>query len=152
MTPKQIKALLFETCQKAVADRRVTVEKSIASIEQALHEESKGTSGDKHHTARAMLQIDREQAGRQLHEVESLEISLRRFQHTDDPTHVRLGSLVHTNHGSYFLCISLGQVVIEQTNYGVLGPKAPLGQLLMGKSPGDQVAFRDRIIQVIALF
>ena len=151
MTPLQTKEQLFHHCQQAIAQRKGVVEKSIASIEQALKEESKGTSGDKHHTARAMLQIDREQAGRQLHEIELLANSLNRVPWKETSTQVRSGSLIHTSQGMYFICISLGQVTIEGTTFGVLGPQAPLGQLLMGKAVGDEVSFRKQQIRLLAL-
>ena len=72
MTALEIKVLLLDHCQQQVQKRYDKIKQSIASIEESLKEESKSTSGDKHHTGRAMLHIDRENAGRQLMEIEKL--------------------------------------------------------------------------------
>ena len=57
--------------------------KTISDIEQALRDESKGTSGDKHHTERAMLQIEREATGKQLREIEKVMLQLDKVTISD---------------------------------------------------------------------
>src|SRR5690554_4343317 len=97
MTALEIKSALLKECEHQVQKRYDKINQSIASIEESLWEESKGTSGDKHHTARAMLHIDRENAGKQLSEVEKLISLLEKIDILQSSDYVRLGSLVYTD-------------------------------------------------------
>ena len=72
MNTLELKSILLKQCSQFVATRNEKILKTIKDIEYSLKEESKSTSGDKHHTGRAMLQIDREHVGYQLKEIEKV--------------------------------------------------------------------------------
>ncbi len=72
MTLLELKFELQQQCKDLINFRLERIQKTIADIEYSLKDESKSTSGDKHHTGRAMLQIDRENAGNQLREIEKV--------------------------------------------------------------------------------
>jgi hypothetical protein len=143
MNTKAIKSTLFEQCSKVVENRFQKIKQVIADIEESLLEESKSSSGDKHETGRAMLQIDRENAGRQLLEIENLQILLRKIDVLTTSTYARLGSLVYTDRGNYFIGISIGPVVVGKTNYLCVALHSPIGNLLAGKKKGDSFSFND---------
>ena len=128
-------------CSKLVEDRHRRILKTILDIETSLKEEFKSTSGDKHHTGRAMLQIDRENAGRQLHEIEKVKYQLDKVDVYKSSEYACLGSLVHTNHGIFFISISVGSLKINQNIYLGVAPKSPIGNLLLGKKTGDHFIF-----------
>ncbi|NQY06416.1 MAG: GreA/GreB family elongation factor, partial [Flavobacteriaceae bacterium] len=54
---------------------------------------------------------------------------------------IKLGSLVTTNKGSFFIAISRGQITIDNKMYFAIAPNAPIGQLLLGKRAGDTFEF-----------
>ena len=64
-----------------------------------------------------MLQIERENAGRQLREIENLQSLIRKIDIVTVSDYARLGSLIYTNHGIYFISISIGEVKVEDENY-----------------------------------
>lgn len=132
-----IKEHLLKVCREHVENRYRKIEQTISDIEESLLEESKSSSGDKHETGRAMLQIDRENAGRQLMEIEKLLSLLRRMDISQSSSYARLGSLVLTDKFTYFLSMSIGQVVIHNNVYLCVALNSPVGSLLLGKSKGD---------------
>lgn len=137
MTVVGLKAQLVEQCDRQVEERYSRIRQTIAGIEESLFEESKSSVGDKHETARAMLQIDRENAGRQLHEVEKIAQLLNKIDIKATSNYARLGSLVYTDKFIYFISISIGTVSIEGTEYLCVALNSPVGLLISGKRKGD---------------
>ncbi|MDX1463247.1 MAG: 3-oxoacyl-ACP synthase [Marinirhabdus sp.] len=141
MTDKALKEALLQHCVATVEGRMAKVKQVIQDIEESLFEESKNTAGDKHETGRAMLQIDRENAGRQLQEIESLQQLIKKIDVHNTSEYVRLGSLVYTSKATYFISISIGQVTVGKTQYFCVALQSPIGQALAGKKKGDEVIF-----------
>lgn len=144
MTVLEIKSSLLDTCKTSVDNRFEKVHKTIATIVESLADASKSSAGDKHETGRAMLQIDRENAGKQLKELEQLERILPKIDINKITDYARLGSLVFTNHGTFFISISLGAVPVDDTVYFCVALQAPIGVQLLGKKKNDQFKFNDK--------
>lgn len=142
MNDLEIKTSLLQFCQLFVSERRRKVESTIKNIEESLFEEGKSTAGDKHHTGRAMLQIDRENAGKQLQEVERLEGMLRQIRLDGAFQTARVGSMIKTESTIYFLSISAGATTFNGQSYICISTHSPIGQLLLGKTQGDSISFR----------
>jgi len=141
MTPTELKEALLLMCIKHVKERKKKILDSIATIEESLFEEGKSTAGDKHHTGRAMLQIERENTGIQLMEVENTETVLRKISIYSKTEVIKMGSLVRTKNANYFLSISAGMVAVNGANYICISIGSPIGQLLLGKQKGDVYTF-----------
>jgi len=129
----------------------VRIKQNISDIEESLLEESKSSAGDKHETGRAMLQIDRENAGKQLMEIEQVQAVLKKIDVQTTSTYARLGSLVYTSQANYFLSISIGEVKIGKSAYFCVSLNSPIGQVISGKSKEDKFSFngKDFIIKSI---
>ena len=61
---------------------------------------------------------------------------------------IRLGSLIITNRGNYFLAISMGKISIEDTPYFVVSVVSPIGKLLLGKQKGAAFVFNGMKFQI----
>lgn len=151
MKAKAIKEHLLLECFKWIEERHLLINKTLADIKLALEEESKSSAGDKHETGRAMLQIERENAGHQLLEIENVEQMLKRVQITEPSGLVHLGSLVTTTQASYFLSISAGKFTLQNNDYFCIAPNSPIGQLLLGKQKGDFFKFQNDKIEVLTI-
>ncbi len=138
MTAVALKTELLQHCQQQVESRYFRIKQAIGGIEEALLEESKSSSGDKHETGRAMLQIDRENAGRQLLEIEKVVQLLKKIDIAATSNYARLGSLVYTDRFTYFISISIGTVSIGKKDYLCVALNSPVGLLLSGKMKGDE--------------
>jgi len=150
MSPKEIKEGLLKFCEQSIQQRHEKIKKAIALVEEGLYEESKSTSGDKHHTGRAMLQIEREKLGRQLLEVEQLQSILTRID-ISTSLMVKLGSLVSTSSGNYFISLSTGRKTLEGIVYYCIAIDAPIAILLKGKQKGDKFQFQNQSQNIISV-
>lgn len=144
MTQLQIKEELLLECQNYVNHRLQRVQDAIAGIQESLTSETKSTAGDKHETGRAMLQLEREKAGKQLAEVQKLQQILTKINLSISSSHIHLGSLIVTSKANYFISISVGEIHIAETSYFAIAANSPIGKLLLGKSEGDVFNFNDK--------
>lgn len=144
MTPNIIKENLLQSCIQQVSAKYLTIQNKIKGIVASLDDATKSSAGDKHETARAMLQIDREQAGEQMAKIEKIQEVLYKIDLSQGSKNAHLGSLVTTNQGRFFLSISLGVLLVENTSYFCIGLQTPIGKLLFGKQAGDSFVFRDK--------
>src|SRR5690554_4853437 len=138
MTAIELKTQLLEHCQKQVDLRYSKIKQTIADIDESLLEEAKSSSGDKHETGRAMLQIDRENTGKQLNEIEKSVQLLKKIDVAAISDYARLGSLVYTDKFIYFISLSIGTVSIGNTDYLCVALNSPVGLLISGKKMGDE--------------
>jgi transcription elongation GreA/GreB family factor len=148
MTFLELKFELQQQCKDLINFRLERIQKTIADIEYSLKEESKSTSGDKHHTGRAMLQIERENAGNQLREIEKVILQLNRVDISNSSKTIRLGSIIETNQANFFISISVGKLEVERKFYLGVAPNSPIGFYLLGKTEGEQFSFNGRVYKI----
>lgn len=151
MSPTEIKTELLAYCQGQVDSRYSKIKQTISDIEESLLEESKSSSGDKHETGRAMLQIDRENAGKQLQEIEKVFQVLRKVDVETKSDYVRLGSLVSTNAFNYFISLSIGNITISGRDYLCVALNSPVGLLLSGKRKGEEFTFNGSVYKITSV-
>ncbi len=145
----KIKRELLKKCNEVVDIKYETVTKIIASNKKALESETKSSAGDKHETGRAMLQLEMEKASQQFASISSMREVLRKMDVSKKNEIGKLGSLIFTNSGIYFLAISIGQININGSDIFVISPSSPIGNLLLGKIKGDIFRFNDKDIKVL---
>jgi len=131
-----------------VESRLNHIKKRIASIQDSLNSETKSSAGDKHETGRAMLHLEREKSGTQLAAVQKLQKTLSKINISSPSTTSRLGSLVETSQGIYFLSISIGEISIDNKSYFAIATNTPIGKLLLGKKVGDSYTFNGKSFKI----
>ena len=151
MTILELKFELQQQCKDLIKLRYDSINKTISDIEYSLKEESKSTSGDKHHTGRAMLQIERENAGNQLREIEKVMHELGKVGISLASETIRLGSIVETNQSNFFMSISVGKLETNNLIYLGVAPNSPIGMCLLGKTKGDQFNFNGKVYKILAV-
>lgn len=139
-----LKENLIKYCNEFVLERKSHIDLQMKEIKEALFEEMKSSAGDKHETARAMLQMDREKVGNQFKEVENMFETLNKIDVSAPATIVHLGSIVFTTNVNYFIAISAGKIDIGDECFYAISSSTPIGKLLMSKAVGDKVVFRDQ--------
>lgn len=148
MTTIELKTELLNHCRTQVDTRYKKIKQNIADIEESLLEEAKSSSGDKHETGRAMLQIDRENAGKQLHEIEKILELLNKIDVKATSDYARLGSLVYTENFTYFISLSIGDVPVNKAHYLCVALNSPVGILLSGKRKWDIFTFNGKQLKI----
>lgn len=146
-----IKQQLYSHCLTYVEQRIAAAQEAIAIAQQSANEETKSSAGDKYETGRAMAQLEIEKNSQQLAESLQLKQALEKIDVDQKTDTVRVGSLIRTNLGSFYLAISAGQFTIGQELYFVISPASPIGQKLMGLHVEHRFLLNNReyvIIQV----
>ena len=143
-----IKEVLFTKCQTFVENRLQTIQNTINEIQESLTSETKSSAGDKHETGRAMLQLEREKTGHQLAEIQKLKENLTKVDINSSSQTIAIGSVVCTSQFNYFIAISAGELVVGDVNYFAISPSTPIGKLLIGKTVGDQVEFKEEKLSI----
>lgn len=146
----KIKKQLLKECFLFVEKRMETIQKTIDSNINDLFSETKSSAGDKHETGRAMIQLEMEKASQQLSVVTEMNEILKRILIEENSEIIKLGSLIKTTKGTYFLVVSVGQVKVENNIYFVVSSQSPIGKQLLGKQVGAIIPFNSaEILEVI---
>ena len=144
-----IKEELYKACEIFINTRLKVVQNTIANIQESLESESKSSAGDKHETGRAMLQLEREKAGKQLAEIQKTKEALVKIDINKSSKTICLGSVVYTTQANYYLAISAGNLNVAGRSFFAISPSTPIGQLLISKTVGDKIIFRDLSFKVV---
>lgn len=139
-----IKEQLYKMCHEFADSRLATIQNSIKQIQESLASETKSSAGDKHETGRAMLQLEREKAGHQLAEIQNVKAQLSKIDIEKSSETVGLGSIVYTTQANYFIAISVGELGAGDNTFYAISTNTPIGKLLIGKSVGDNIQFRNQ--------
>ncbi len=124
--------------QQLVQDRIDAFRDMIDALSEDSRNDAKGSAGDKHETALSMMHIEQEKINRKLAECLEQKAILDRIRKAGIPTRVALGSLVTANDQVLFVSAALPKKVIEGQTVIPLSPAAPLGQLILGRSVGEE--------------
>ena len=143
-----IKQQLYKQCLEFVDSRFQTIQNTIKEIQESLLSETKSSAGDKHETGRAMLQLEREKAGNQLAEIQKLKAILNKINLEAKHQKVALGSVVYTTQSNYFIAISASEIVLNTVKFYAISQATPMAQLLISKTVGDEVIFRNTTIKI----
>lgn len=149
---EKLKEEMIQACIATIQDKNKVLQEVFATHQNALFNETKSSAGDKHETSRAMVQLEMEKAAQQITVIENMAKTLGKIKIQLPSSAIKLGSLVKTNLGYYFLAISLGKVEIENLVVYVISLASPIGALLIGKKVGETIEFNNRkiIIEKIA--
>ena len=139
-----IKEELYKLCEDYIDKRIQSSRIAMGEAQMSANEETKSSSGDKYETGRAMAQLEIEKNSQQLSESLRLRSALDHVRISLITPTVQPGSLVVTDHGMFFVAISLGKILHQGQTYFIIAPTSPLGLKLTGAKVGDTVEFRDQ--------
>ncbi|WP_152285906.1 GreA/GreB family elongation factor [Flavicella marina] len=138
----KLKEALKSVCADFVTNKLNTIERSIALNKESLVSESKSSAGDKHETGRAMLQLEMEKAGQQLHQVDQMKLVVEKIDATKQNSLGSLGAVIRTDTINYFIGISIGKVLVDTSEYFCVSANSPIGKQLLGKAINDSFTFQ----------
>ncbi|OUR91212.1 3-oxoacyl-ACP synthase [Flavobacteriales bacterium 34_180_T64] len=144
----ELKEELYTKCLGSLDSRFETVQRTVSELQEALLSETKSSAGDKHETGRAMLQLEREKAGYQLLEIQKVKEILSKIDVTKTNKNISLGSIIYTSKANYFIAISAGAFKVNFDTFYAISSNTPMGKLLMSKTVGDTIVFRNESIVI----
>lgn len=146
-----LKEDLLKQCVLFVNEKLDLIETIMSENRKALEQESKSSAGDKHETGRAMLHLEMEKASQQLEAAQQMKETLQRIHLNSVSKKIKLGSLITTDQGIYFLSISAGLLAIEGKSYYAISPSSPIGALLIGKEKGANIVLGSKVIKILTI-
>jgi transcription elongation GreA/GreB family factor len=143
-----LKQALLTRCLAFIEERIASSKAAIELAQHSANEETKSSAGDKYETGRAMAQLEIEKNSVQLTEALKQKQVLDQLPPETDTTMIRLGSVVLTSSGNYFIAIAAGKIEMSGVVYYAISPASPIGALLMGLKAGASVTFNKKEIMI----
>lgn len=128
-------------CKNHLIQKVNDLKKALQDVTEAGNNETKSTAGDKHETARAMMQLEQEKLSGQLQEAEKQVVEFDKIDFNRKSDSIALGGLIETNKGLFFIATSIGKIQLDNKIVFVISQKSPLGIVLIGKKQKDTVLF-----------
>jgi transcription elongation GreA/GreB family factor len=146
MSIEIFKQQVQESCQNLLKSKIKHLIDEEKSAKASAESDTKSSMGDKHETAREMLQQEREQIGKRIAESEKLLIDLLRMNENKKTHLIQPGSLVKCSMGWIYLTVSLGSIHVEDQKVNVISLESPFGKLIANKTKGDEVILNGKKI------
>ncbi|HRD37690.1 MAG TPA: 3-oxoacyl-ACP synthase, partial [Bacteroidia bacterium] len=93
MTNTSLKERLFLHCESLMAEKVQSLKVALSQITESANNETKSSAGDKHETARAMMQLEQEKLSRQINEALQVQAELLALSRNTS-TSIAKGSLI----------------------------------------------------------
>lgn len=124
---------------KSIVQEKIeTLQKMISDLTIDAQNDAKGSAGDKHEIALAMMHIEQEKLTQKLKEVLEQKNILDKIDYSQKHNIIALGSLVKANDTCFFISTALPKITIENQDIFALSPQSPLGAKLMGSIVGSE--------------
>ena len=143
-----VKQALYQKCEAYVQKRIDTANSAMQDAQSSANSETKSTAGDKHDTARAMMQLAAEQNAKHLAEANKLKQVLHLINPEQKSIKGELGSLVIASNGNFYISVSVGKIELNGTIYFAISPTSPMGTVLKNLNAGDKTNFNHLSIEI----
>jgi hypothetical protein len=149
MTEKEkLKLELFEAGRKFVRERIENLETSLKAAQESGNDETKSTTGDKHETGKAMMQLEQEKIGIQLNELQKMSKVMEGIPTTLSVEKIKPGNIILTDQGNFYISIAAGKICVGDKNYFAISAVSPLGTLFMKAKNGDVVQMQGKSYRI----
>ena len=138
-----IKKILFNHCKAHLEKKMEILEQQSKSLHKDLNSETKSSAGDKHETGRAMIQLELEKLGNQIHKIELNYQRLNTIKNFKTSTSICLGSIIFTDKANYYVAIAANSCKINSKIFHCISIQSPIGRLLIGKKINEIIMFND---------
>lgn len=139
-----MKTQLYQLCLAFIEKRVATATEALQQAQEASNDDTKSSAGDKFETGREMAQQDINRNKQLLGDAQQQKAILLTLADVPETAKIRSGSLVITNHGSFYISISAGQLLLNAKTYFAISAVSPIGKLLIGKAVGDKFEFNGK--------
>jgi transcription elongation GreA/GreB family factor len=145
------KATLITHLNTLLEQRASSLKAELATTLEARNSDTKSSAGDKHEVGRAMVQQELDQLEGRLAAIRSMQQQLARVAVDAVHQQVGFGSVVTTEQGHYFIAISLGAIELAGERCFAISSASPIGEVLMGRRPGDAITFNGKRMTIASV-
>ena len=137
----EIKQGLAKQSLELIALEIKGLEAQLDALQEANHNATKSSAGDKYETERELLNQSRGVLENQLHRLIRLESQIRGIKIVTNER-VEPGALVKLDTGIIWVSVAFGKVSYQEADYQLVSADAPLVQAIAGLGMGDSGHFR----------
>jgi len=134
-----LKQKVFTSCIKLLDTKIEALKKELMELQQGVENDSKSSAGDKHETARAMMQIEYEKLSVMLNDQLYKKSDLEKTDIKSVTGKIKNGSLVKTNYGYLFLGPTVGKIIVDDIAVMTVSLQSPIGLKLSGQKVGNSI-------------
>ena len=131
-----MKQQILHRYKELIQDRIDVFQDMISGLTIDAQNDAKGSAGDKHETALAMMHLEQEKLNHKLKEVLDQKAVLDKIDATKSHQVVALGSVVKANEMWLFVSSALPKITIETKTIFAVSPNAPLASQMLGNRVG----------------
>lgn len=126
-----LKQKIKQHCLEVISNKIYSLNQALQSATEASNNETKSTAGDKHETAKAMMQLEQEKLSKQLSELQNQFAELEKIDVSTNRQTATKGSLIETDKGWFFIGIGLGKLLIENQIVFAVSEQSPIGKYIL---------------------
>jgi hypothetical protein len=142
---------LYKKCEDWVNNSIEIAQTAMRDAQSASNSETKSTAGDKHDTARSMMQLEVEKLAGQLQNSRKLKEALSKIDLKKENLKGEFGALIFTTLNNYFISVSAGRIVLGDAEYYCISPSSPIGRMLSGKTEGEKFVVNSKVVEVLKI-
>ena len=131
-----MKQQILHRYKQLIQDRIDAFQDMILGLTVDAQNDAKGSAGDKHETALAMMHLEQEKLNHKLKEVLDQKAVLDKIDANKQHQVVALGSVVKANEMWLFVSSALPKITIETKTIFAVSPNAPLASQMLGNRVG----------------
>lgn len=146
------KEKIIAACKVLLQQKIADLNAALQSVNEAANNETKSTAGDKHETAKAMMQLEQEKLSNQLSLLNTQLNDLQKMDANKQHAIIGNGSMVKTNNGILFIGVGLGKIRVEETDLFAISSLSPLANLLTGKKANNSIKLNERNYIVLEVY
>jgi hypothetical protein len=135
------KKALLKYIEQIVDDRVLQAKKGVESCQEAANSETKSTAGDKHDTARELMQQEKNKAAQNLANQINLKKAFVRISPTKVYSKIEFGAMVQTDDNWFFIGMPLGNIQFQDQEVTCVSPVSPIAKVFQNKEVGDSVIY-----------
>ena len=125
--------------QNLLAEKIQELRFMISDLARDAQNDAKGSAGDKHETALAMMHLEQEKLNHKLAENLNQKAIIDKIDAGSKHNKIALGSLVQANEMWFYISGAMPKIQLEDKTIIAVSSESPLGSQLMGKSEGDVI-------------
>lgn len=133
---------MVEILNQRISDLKHDIDASKESRNTA----TKSSAGDKHETSRAMLQAELDNKEVQLSKTLKQRYDLKEINPSSQSNHIKLGSLVYTSAGVFYISIGMGKIVTDFQTIFAISPVSPVGTALLNSGLSHKIDINNKEI------
>ena len=138
----ELKLKIHQKCLYLALTKIDSLKSELVGLQEASNQDTKSSAGDKYETGRSMIVLEKEKLGIQLMEAYKLKKALDLINLGKSINKVGLGALVKESNNFYYFSANFRVLDIADVKVFALSTLSPIGQAMLGKTPGSSYTFR----------